>query len=87
MKWITDNLFTGISFWVNSSTAEDKNARNYTYIPTYVFMAWWLLKHKDNFSISITFIFSILLVNPYKHVSVRNLFSSLIYIALSVKIN
>jgi hypothetical protein len=32
------------------SSAEVKNARNYTSTPQYVFMAWCLVKHRDNFT-------------------------------------
>jgi hypothetical protein len=32
------------------SRAEVKNARSYTSIPQYVFMAWYLVKHRDNFT-------------------------------------
>jgi hypothetical protein len=32
------------------SSAEVKNARNYTSTPPYVFMAWCSIKHRDNFT-------------------------------------
>jgi hypothetical protein len=32
------------------STAEVKNAWNYTSTPQYVFMVWCLFKHRDNFT-------------------------------------
>jgi hypothetical protein len=32
------------------SRAEVKNARSYTSIPPYVFIAWYLLKYKANFT-------------------------------------
>jgi hypothetical protein len=38
------------------SSAEVKNAWSYTSIPEYVFMAWCLVKHRDNFTF--TFIFN-----------------------------
>jgi hypothetical protein len=33
------------------SSAEVKNAWSYTFTPQYVFMAWCLVKHKDNFTL------------------------------------
>jgi hypothetical protein len=33
----------------SASSAEVKNAWTYTSSPSYVLMAWYLLKHKDNF--------------------------------------
>jgi hypothetical protein len=32
------------------SSAEVKNARGYTSTPQHVFMAWCLVKHRDNFT-------------------------------------
>jgi hypothetical protein len=32
------------------SSAEVKNARSYTSTPQYVFVAWCLVKHRDNFT-------------------------------------
>jgi hypothetical protein len=32
-----------------TSSAEVKNERSYTFTPQYVFMAWFLFKHMDNF--------------------------------------
>jgi hypothetical protein len=34
-----------------TSSAEVKNAWNYTSSPQYIFMAWCLVKHRDNFSL------------------------------------
>jgi hypothetical protein len=36
------------------SSAEVKNAWSYTSIPPYVFMAWCILKHRDNFRLTST---------------------------------
>jgi hypothetical protein len=33
------------------SSAEVKNAWRYTYTPQYIFMAWCLVKHMDNFTV------------------------------------
>jgi hypothetical protein len=35
------------------SSAEVKNAWSYTFTPQYVFMAWYLFKHRDNFTFSL----------------------------------
>jgi len=32
------------------SSAEVQNEWNYTYTPPYVCMAWWFVKHRDNFT-------------------------------------
>jgi hypothetical protein len=40
------------------SSAEVKNACSYTSTPQYVFMAWCLVKHRDNFTFTFTFTFS-----------------------------
>jgi hypothetical protein len=37
------------------SSAEIKNAWSYTSIPQYVFMAWCLVKHRDNFTFNFYF--------------------------------
>jgi len=37
------------------SSAEVKNAWSYTCTPLYVFMAWCLVKHRDNFTFALTF--------------------------------
>jgi hypothetical protein len=34
-----------------TSSAEVKNAWSYTSAPQYVFMAWCLVKHRDNFTL------------------------------------
>jgi hypothetical protein len=38
------------------TSAEVKNARSYTSTPQYVFMAWCLVKHMDNFTFTFTFL-------------------------------
>jgi hypothetical protein len=38
-------------FFFSLPHAEIKNAWNYTSISPYVFMAWYLVKHKDNFTL------------------------------------
>jgi hypothetical protein len=40
------------------SSAEVKNAWSYTSIPQYVFMAWCLVKHRDNFTFYIFYMIS-----------------------------
>jgi hypothetical protein len=40
-----------------SSSAEVKNAWIYTSTPQYVFMAWCLVKHRDNFTFTIQLLF------------------------------
>jgi hypothetical protein len=37
------------------SSAEVKNAWSYTSTPLYVFMAWCLVKHRDNFTFAVSF--------------------------------
>jgi hypothetical protein len=39
------------------SSAEVKNALSYTYTPQYAFMAWCLVKHRGNFSFTVTSFF------------------------------
>jgi hypothetical protein len=36
-----------------SSNAEVKNAWSYTFTPPYIIMAWCLVKHRDNFAITV----------------------------------
>jgi hypothetical protein len=45
------------------SSAEVKNAWSYTFTPSYVFMAWYLVKNKDNF------IFTILVTVEYRFIA------------------
>jgi hypothetical protein len=37
------------------SSSEVKNAWSYASIPPYAFMAWCLLKHRDNFTFTFTY--------------------------------
>jgi hypothetical protein len=37
------------------SSAEVRNVWSYTSTPTYVFMTWWLIRHKDSF-LTFTFV-------------------------------
>jgi hypothetical protein len=39
------------------SSAEVNNAWRYTFTPQYVFIAWCLVKHRDNFTFTFTFMF------------------------------
>jgi hypothetical protein len=43
-------LSQGIKWPGRESSAEMKNAWNYTSNPPYVVMAWWLVKQRDNFT-------------------------------------
>jgi hypothetical protein len=45
------------------SSAEVKNAYSYTFVPLYVFMAWCLVTHRDNFNF--TYIISIVFIFPF----------------------
>jgi hypothetical protein len=35
--------------------AKVRNAWNYTSTPQYAFMAWWLVKHKENFTFALQY--------------------------------
>jgi hypothetical protein len=54
MQWVTGTLSLGVkrprreADHSPPSSAEDKNAWSYTSTPQYAFMAWCLLKHRDN---------------------------------------
>jgi len=37
-----------------ASSTEEKNAWSYTSTPQYTFMAWCLVKHRDNFTFTFT---------------------------------
>jgi hypothetical protein len=50
------------------SSADVKNAWSYTSIPQYVFMAWCLVKHRDNFA----FTLPLPLLNIFKVIKSRN---------------
>jgi hypothetical protein len=40
-----------------------KNAWSYTFTPQYVFMAWYLVKHRDNFTFTLPYLW----INPVPH--------------------
>jgi hypothetical protein len=54
MWWVLGTLFPGIKYLRHEidhsppSCAEVENAWNYTSTPSYVSMAWWLIKDRDN---------------------------------------
>jgi hypothetical protein len=59
IQWVLGALSLGVK-WPRSeadhsppSTAEVKNMWHYTSIPQYTFMAWYLLKHRDNFTFTL----------------------------------
>jgi len=62
IQWVTGTLSLGVKRPGREgdhsppSSAEIKNAWSYTSTPPYVFMVWYLVKHRDNF----TFTFSLL---------------------------
>jgi hypothetical protein len=62
IQWIPGTLSLGVKRLGHEadhslpSSAEVKNARRYTSTPPYVFVAWCLVKHRDNF-IKMYFIF------------------------------
>jgi hypothetical protein len=47
------------------SSAEVMNAWNYTFTPQYVFMAWCLVKHRDDFTFTLQYFVSVI---PHKFV-------------------
>jgi hypothetical protein len=62
-EWVLGILSPGVkrpereSDHSHLSRADVKNARSYTCTPQYVFMAWYLVKHRDNFT------FALLIIN------------------------
>jgi hypothetical protein len=56
IQWVPEALSLGVkrpgreADHSPPSIAEVKNARSYTSTPQYVFMAWCLVKHSDNFT-------------------------------------
>jgi len=46
-----DNFMNVYSLWPISYCAEVKNAWRYASIPQYIFMVWWLVQHRDNFTL------------------------------------
>jgi hypothetical protein len=67
IQWVTGALFLGVKRpWREAdhsppSSAEVKITWSYTFIPKYVFMAWCLVKHRDNFNFTFTFTFTFIL--------------------------
>jgi hypothetical protein len=61
IQWVSGALCLGIKrpgFEADHSppsSGEVKNARSYTPTPQYVFMAWCLVKYRDNFTFSFTY--------------------------------
>jgi hypothetical protein len=59
-QWVLEALSPGVKQLVgceafySPSTAEIKNAWIYTATPPYVFMIWYVVKHRDNFSFTFT---------------------------------
>jgi len=60
IQWVPVTLSTGVK-WPGRkadlsppSNAEVKNAWSYAYTPSYVFMAWLLVKHRDYFTFRVT---------------------------------
>jgi hypothetical protein len=60
IQWVTGALSLGVK-WLGReadhsfpSSAEVDNAWSYTSTPQYVFMAWCLVKHRDNFTLTIS---------------------------------
>jgi hypothetical protein len=56
IQWVPGILSLGVKWpgreadYSPPSSAEVKNAWSYTSTPQYVFMAWCLVKHRDNFT-------------------------------------
>jgi hypothetical protein len=60
MQWVPGALSPGVK-WLGregdlSSSVEVKNAWIYTSTPPYVFMTWYLVKLRGNFTLTFTFI-------------------------------
>jgi hypothetical protein len=54
-----------------TSSAEVKNAWSYTSTPLYVFMAWCLVKHRDNCTFTFTFTFLLICLESFSPSSGR----------------
>jgi hypothetical protein len=60
IQWVTGSISLGLNRpgseadYSTPSSAEIKNAWSYTSTPQYVFMAWCLVKHGDNFTFTYT---------------------------------
>jgi hypothetical protein len=65
IQWVPGALSLGVKLLGRKadhsppSSSKVKNAWSYTSIPQYVFMVWYLVKHRDN--VTFTFTFTILL--------------------------
>jgi hypothetical protein len=64
IQWVPGALSLGVK-WLGCevdhsppSNAKVKNAWSYTSTPQYVFMAWYLVKHSDNFTFTFNFTFT-----------------------------
>jgi hypothetical protein len=61
IQWVTGGLFLGVkrpgceADHSPSSSSEVKNAWRYTSTPQFIFMAWCLLKHRDNFALRLPY--------------------------------
>jgi hypothetical protein len=61
IQWVPRALFLGVkrprreADHSPPSSAEVKNAWSYTSTPQYVFMAWCLVKHRDNFTFTLVY--------------------------------
>jgi hypothetical protein len=60
IKWVSQTLPLGVKRLGREAdhspptSAEVKNAWSYTSTPQYVFMAWYLVKHRDSFAFAVT---------------------------------
>jgi hypothetical protein len=60
IQWVPGALSLGVkrpgleADHSSPSSADVKNAWSYTFTPQYVFMAWCLVKHGDNFTFTFT---------------------------------
>jgi hypothetical protein len=67
IQWVPESLSLGVkrpgreADYSPPSSAEVKYPWSYTFTPPYVFMAWCLVKHRDNFTFTFTFTFTITL--------------------------
>jgi hypothetical protein len=52
MKWVQGHFpwAKAAAVWRQPLMSMVKNAWNYTYIPPYVFLVWWPIKHRKNFT-------------------------------------
>jgi hypothetical protein len=82
IRWVLGALSLGVKRkWREAnhslpSSAEVKNAWSYTSTPQYVFMAWCLVKHRDNFTFNLYLYITVTLsvvAYVYKIIWIRNL--------------